>query len=190
VDQVDKVDIGTQAFIPMPVVLLGTRVAGRPNFMAVGWAARVNTSPPLIAVSVNKRHHTAEALKEGESFSLNVPGRPLAEKTDYCGLVSGRSVDKSEVFAVFYGTLADAPLIRECPLCLECLVAEVHDLPDHVLCIGEIVAAHADRECLSEGRPDARKIDPLILTMPDNSYWALGDHVGRAWGMGKPVKGA
>jgi flavin reductase (DIM6/NTAB) family NADH-FMN oxidoreductase RutF len=97
-------------------------------------------------------------------------------------------VDKSGLFRVFYGELETAPLIEECPLGLECRLYQVVELPANDLFIGEIVAAYADEDCLTDGRPDILKINPLVLTMPDNNYWTVGEQAGQAWQAGKKLK--
>ena len=184
-----KINLGANAYIyPMPVTLVGAMVEGRANFMAVGWVMRVNRQPPLLAVALNKAHYTPEGIRAQRTFSVNFPGADLMEKADYCGLVSGHKVDKSGLFRVFFGELKSAPLIEECPLGLECRVFDVVELPANDLFIGEIVAAYADEDCLTDGRPDILKINPLMLTMPDNNYWTVGDHAGRAWEVGKKLK--
>jgi len=184
-----KVNLGADAYIyPMPVTLVGAMVEGRANFMAVGWVMRVNRQPPLLAVALNKAHYTPKGIRAQRSFSVNFPGADLMEKADYCGLVSGHKVDKSGLFRVFFGELGTAPLIEECPLGLECRVFDVVELPANDLFIGEIVAAYADADCLTDGRPDILKINPLLLTMPDNNYWTVGTHAGLAWGAGKKLK--
>jgi flavin reductase (DIM6/NTAB) family NADH-FMN oxidoreductase RutF len=186
-----KVNLGANAYIyPMPVTLVGATVEGRANFMAVGWVMRVNWQPPLLAVALNKAHFTPQGIREHGTFSVNFPGADLMEKADYCGLVSGHKVDKSGLFQVFYGELETAPLIEECPLGLECRLYQVVELPANDLFIGEIVAAHADEDCLTDGKPDIVKINPLVLTMPDNNYWTVGDWAGQAWGAGKKLKKA
>jgi len=186
-----KVNLGANAYIyPMPVTLVGAVVEGRANFMAVGWVMRVNRKPPLLAVALNKGHFTPEGIRQHRAFSVNFPGADLMEKTDYCGLVSGRQVDKSGLFRVFYGELEAAPLIEECPLGLECRLYEVVELPVNDLFIGEIVAAYADEDCLTDGQPDILKINPLVLTMPDNQYWTVGERAGKAWAAGKNLKQA
>ncbi|MGE5238357.1 MAG: flavin reductase family protein [Chloroflexota bacterium] len=182
-----KMNIGAQAFIPMPVALVGALVAGKPNFMTVGWVTRVNYVPPMIAVGINKDHYTPVGIREHGTFSVNFPSAAIVEKTDYCGIVSGRSADKSAVFEVFYGEIETAPMIGECGLCLECRVSSVVELPTNNLFIGEIVAAHADEHCLTDGKLDVRKMNPLILTMPDNNYWSLGDFAGKAWCAGRKI---
>ncbi|HEX9920607.1 MAG TPA: flavin reductase family protein [Candidatus Methylomirabilis sp.] len=186
----DKISIKTNAFLyPMPVTLVGTLIAGRPNFMAVGWIARVNLDPPLIAMGLNKRHSTPSAIQENQAFSVNIPSKDLMEATDYCGLVSGKEVDKSGLFEVFYGELKAAPLIKACPLCLECRLIQTITLPTHYLFLGEIVGAYTEERYLTEGKPDIRKMNPFVLTMPDNNYWVVGEHAGKAWSLGNRLKG-
>ncbi len=184
-----KVNIGPNVSIyPMPVTLVGAKVEGRANFLAVGWITRVNMKPPLLAVGLNKSHFTPRGIREHGTFSVNFPGANLMEKADYCGLVSGRRVDKSGLFRVFYGELETAPLIEECPLGLECRLYQVVELPSHDLFIGEIVTAHADEDCLTDGHPDILKINPMVLTMPDNNYWTVSERAGQAWHAGKKLK--
>lgn len=183
-----KQKIGTNFFIPMPVVLMGTQVNGKDNFMAVGWCARVNGNPPMIACGIAKNHFTPEGVAENKTFSINIPSSDLLEKTDYCGIVSGAKTDKSKVFPVFYGSLKTAPMIENCPVTLECRLVQDVLLPTHHLFIGEIAGAYADDRVIRDGKPDFPGIDPLILTMPDNRYWTLGRHAGDAWSAGKKLK--
>ena len=183
----EKQQIPNHFFIPMPVVLVGTQVKGKANFMAVGWIARVNYTPPMIACGLAKNHYTNEGIAEKKTFSVNIPSSSLLEKTDYCGLVSGAKADKSNVFEVFYGSLKTAPMIRECPVTLECRLVQTVDLPTHNLHIGEIAGVYADGRVIRDGKPDFPAIDPLFLTMPDNRYWTLGKHAGDAWSAGKKL---
>ena len=171
----------------MPTVLVGSVVAGKANFMAVGWVSRVNFKPPMIAVALGP-HYTNSGIEEKKAFSVNIPDISLVAKTDYCGLVSGSKTDKSELFEVFYGELKGAPLIKECPLCMACSLYEVVKLPVNSLYIGEIVEVFTEERYLTEGKPDIKKIDPFMLSMPDNNYWRLGDTVGKAWHTGKGLK--
>ncbi len=185
----EKVNIGRNVSIyPMPVTLVGSMVEGKPNFMAVAWITRVNATPPLLAISLNKRHHTAKGIRENKTFSVNFPRANMVEQTDYCGLVSGRESDKSGLFELFYGDLKTAPMIKSCSLSLECRLSDIFELPTNDLFIGEIMNGYADRESFSEGKLDVRKIDPLLLTMPDNSYWKVGDCVGAAWSIGASLR--
>lgn len=183
-----KVPIGTNTTIcPMPVTLIGSVVKGRPNFMTVAFISRVCLDPPLVSVGINRRSATREAVLRNQAFSINFPSVAMMKEADYCGMVSGNNTDKSMLFEVFYGKRPDAPMIQRCPLCIECTVVETHDFRSHTCFIGEITAAHIDESCLAGGRPDPKKINPLLLTMPDNRYWALGENVGSAWSAGKEL---
>ena len=170
---------------PMPVVLAGAVVGVQANFLAVGWVSRVNNQPPMLAMGLSKRHFTNAGIREHAEFSLNVPGTDLLEKVDYCGLVSGREADKSKLFTIFYGRLRAAPLIRECPLRIACTLVEVVSLPSNDLFVGEIVEAYAEEDCLTSGSPDISKMQPFTLTMPDNTYWRVGEKAGKAWEAGR-----
>lgn len=184
-----KVNLGKNVSIyPMPVTLVGAMVDGKPNFMAVAWVSRVNAAPPMLAISLNKPRYTAKGIHENETFSISFPGANMAQKADYCGLVSGKESDKSQVFEVFYGDLKTAPMIKSCPLCIECKLKEVIELPTNDLYIGEIMNSYADESCFTNGKLDIRKMNPLLLSMPDNRYWRIGDYVGDAWSLGSSLK--
>ena len=151
----EKIKLDKNAFLyPMPMVLVGAIVAGRANFMAVGWVSLVNFNPPMMAVALGKFHYTNAGIQENKAFSVNIPGIASMEKVDYCGIVSGEKTDKSKIFDVFYGELAPAPMIRECPLSLECKLVNAVDLPTNSLFIGEIVGAYSEERYLTEGKPD------------------------------------
>lgn len=185
----DKITIGKNVFVcPMPVTIVGTRLNTRPNFLTVGWVTRTNVDPPMMAVSINKSNASTEGILAHQAFSLNYPRADLIEETDYCGMVSGKDTDKSQMFDIFYGELEDAPMIKECAITLECRVTETIDLPTNYLFIGEIVGAYADEHSFSGGIPDVTEIDPVLLTMPDNSYWQIGKYLGRACKIGRNIK--
>lgn len=181
-----KIKISTNAFIyPMPLVLVGSVIGDQVNFMVAGWVSRVNYQPPLIAVAIDKGHHTAAGIREHGQIGVSIPGRGLIERVDYVGLVSGKEQDKSRVFHHFTRDLAYAPMVQECPLTLECSLVQAVDLPTTTLFIGEIKGAYADEQCLTDGKPDIRKMEPITFTMPDNTYWAVGEYLGKAWSIGK-----
>jgi flavin reductase (DIM6/NTAB) family NADH-FMN oxidoreductase RutF len=184
----EKMAISPTVIFPMPVVLVGTQLDGRANFMTVGWCCRANLSPPMLCCGINRSHATPGGIRETGTFSVNVPTTAQMEATDYCGLVSGAKTDKSKVFDVDYGVLKTAPLIRDCPVSMECRVVEIVSLPSHDLVIGEIVAAYADPGVVRNGHVEMSAVDPLILTMPDNNYRSLGEVLGKAWSVGKGMK--
>jgi len=186
-----KLEIDNNVYLcPMPIVLVGTMVEGKANFMTVGWVSRVNFNPPMIAISINRSHYTPEGIQENRSFSINIPGRSMLEVTDYCGLVSGKTIDKSKLFELFYGRIPTAPMVGDCPLNMECKLVQAVDLPSNYLFIGEIVGAYCEERVMTDGKPDIKKIDPLVLSMPDTSYWGIGEFIAKAWNVGKEFKKA
>ena len=108
-----------------------------------------------------------EGIKENKIFSVNFPNPELAIKTDYCGLVSGRDVDKSKVFNLFFGESQNAPMIQECPICVECSVHQLVDLPDHVVVFGEVQHIYTEEQYLTDGHLDPKKFNPLVFIMHD-----------------------
>lgn len=107
------------------------------------------------------------------------------KKVDYCGIYSGKKKDKSKIFKTFYGILETAPLIEECPVNLECTLKHSLDLGSHILLVGEIVESYITEACLTEGKADPKKIDPLIFLTPLNQYQRLGGFVATAFQVGK-----
>lgn len=184
----DKISIGANVFVyPMPVVLVGVNADDKANFMAVGWITRINGSPPMVAIGISKSHYTTGFIKTNKVFSINYPNQELLEKTDYCGIVSGKNEDKSRLFNVFYGSLK-APMINECTLNLECKLHDYIDLPTHALIIGEIIGSYTEEKYMKDGKLDIKLMNPLLLTMPDNNYWVVGENTGRAWHDGLNLK--
>jgi len=169
---------------PMPVVIVGTEVKGKANFMTAAWVTNVNLEPPMLAICLSKDHLTSEAIQENKVFSINFPDRALVVKADYCGLKSGKEIDKSKIFNIFYGKEHKSPLIEECPLSVSCKLSEVIHVAGDLLIIGEVVEAFSDEGYLNQGEPDVKKMDLLIFTMPDNKYWSLGDYIGQAFEIG------
>ena len=185
-----KVKTTNNVYIPMPVALLGATVRGKANFMTVGWLTRANAQPPMIAVFINRVHYTPAGIRENGTFSVCLPGPDMVEKTDYCGLVSGEETDKSGVFDVFYGETKTAPMIEQSPLCIECRLVEMMELPTNEIYVGEIVGVYTEEKYLTDGKFDINKAEPLLLTMPDNEYRTLGRVVGKAWSAGLKLKKA
>ena len=98
---------------PRPIFLVGANIDGKANFMAVGSGGVANGEPPMISVPIGHARYTHKGITQNMTFSVNLVPENLAKEADYCGLVSGRDVDKVKVtgFKVFYGKLGTAPLI-------------------------------------------------------------------------------
>jgi flavin reductase (DIM6/NTAB) family NADH-FMN oxidoreductase RutF len=185
----DKINLGsTIPAYPMPVSLVGAYVDGKPNFMAVAWFTMASYKPPSIAITLGKGHYTNPGIRENKTFSICLPSEDMVEITDYCGIVSGKKTDKSEIFDLFYGELKTAPLIRDCPLCIECTLVEIVESGLNEIFIGEIMGIYTEERFLTDGKLDFKKMKPLILSQPDTSYWRLGEQVGKAWNIGKRYK--
>ncbi len=184
-----KHKLSNQTFVyPMAQTILGTHIDGKPNYMALGWLTRVNASPPMLGVGVNKINRSHDAIVETGEFSVNFPSVEMVTVTDYTGIVSAKKVDKSKLFEVFYGELKSAPLIQSCPLTLACKLFKHVELPTNSFFIGEIVGVFTEEKYMTDKKIDIKKLNPFLLTMPDNRYWSVGECVGHAWKDGKEMK--
>jgi flavin reductase (DIM6/NTAB) family NADH-FMN oxidoreductase RutF len=184
-----KVDINpsTTAY-PMPVVIVGATVDRKPNFMAVAWFTKVNSNPPMMLIAVGKEQYTGEGIKANKTFSINLPGKHLVRETDYVGIVSGRTEDKSRIFDVFYGDDKTAPMIKQCPLNYALKLVETVDVPGANLFIGEIINAYLDHEKVKGQQPDLPAIEPFLLVeTPANHYYPLGPPLAEAFTVGNAL---
>lgn len=170
---------------PMTVVIVGANNGGRANFMTAAFCGMMNIKPPVVSLGLERRHFTTAGILESGTFSVNLPSTEMMKVTDYCGLVSGHKVDKSGLFKVFYGKLETAPMIEECPLTMECRFLQKVDFDPDGVFLGEVTAVYCDDEYMAGKLPDIAKLDPLLFSITDNSYWSIGKKLGTAWGVGK-----
>jgi len=96
--------------------------------------------------------------------------------------------NKAELFEIFYGKLETAPMIKKCPINMECQLIKTVDFPNHDIFVGEVVETYCDEECLTDGIVDFSKIRPILFVMNDRSYWKLGERFAKAWSIGKELK--
>lgn len=185
----DKVSVGAKTLLfPMPTVLVGANVGGKPNYMAVAWAGIACMAPPMVAVAINHSRHTNKGIHENKTFSVNIPSGKHVVETDYCGIASGSRVDKTQIFETFYGKARTAPLIRECPINMECELRHTLDLGSHELHVGEIIDVHVDNDCITDGMPDIKKLDPIIYAPGKSGYWHIGEFMAQGFSVGKEYK--
>jgi flavin reductase (DIM6/NTAB) family NADH-FMN oxidoreductase RutF len=144
--------------------------------------------PQYLGISVHPSHHTNKGIREHGEFSINVPSRDMLEVTDYVGIVSGKSTDKSALFEVYRGELEFAPMIAQCPLTMECRVAQKLIIGEHELFIGELVQTYVQDTCLEDGKVDMARVDPVLFDFTRILYWSLGSVAGRPWNAGKSLK--
>jgi flavin reductase (DIM6/NTAB) family NADH-FMN oxidoreductase RutF len=180
---------GVNLLYPTPTTIVGAMVDGRPNFLTIAHIGIVNHAEPhLISLSMGKSHYTNAGIKENKAFSVNIPSEDLVVATDYVGLVSGKKIDKSGVFDIFYGNLDAAPMITECPINMECKLYDIYDTPTHDLFIGEIVETYADESVLENGKVNLARVKPLMFDMSSIQYWSIGETVANCWNVGKKMK--
>ncbi|MBN1151814.1 MAG: flavin reductase family protein [Dehalococcoidia bacterium] len=183
----NKVRKGAQNWLlPLPALLIGAMVNGKPNFMTAAWASIANAEPPMLCVAIRRSRYTRKGIQQDGELSVNVATASQARQVDFCGIESGAKTDKAARcgFTVFYGTLPNAPLIQECPLNLECKVSQIVELPTHSLIIAQIAQSHVAEHCLTGGKLDAMKLDPIIYLTSPHKYARLGDIVGDAFSAG------
>jgi flavin reductase (DIM6/NTAB) family NADH-FMN oxidoreductase RutF len=183
----EKVTLGPMPYMSvMPTVLVGANVMGKPNYMTAAWATVACLAPPMVCVALNRERYTVEGIEENRTFSLNVPSVKQVVETDYCGIVSGAREDKSEVFTSFYGKLKTAPMAAECPVNIECKLFKSVDCGSHRLYIGEIAEIHADKSCVTGGKPDIAKVSPIVYY--NSTYFGVGKEAGKAFSAGRKYR--
>ena len=187
-----KKTYGPQPWLfPNPTVLVGTVFDGKANFAPFAWCGITGGEPPTVSVGIRHQRHTLKGIYQNRTFSVNIPSIDLLKETDYCGMVSGSQADKAKEcgFNIFYGTLASAPLIEQCPVNLECEVLHILNLGIHAMVVGKIVQTHVSEDCLTGDQPDIMKIKPFVYSRgPTARYNAVGEVLGQAYDVGKGLK--
>jgi flavin reductase (DIM6/NTAB) family NADH-FMN oxidoreductase RutF len=182
---VKKIKLVNQPVGPFPAMIVGATINEKPTFTTVG-AGGCACLEPVLCVSLKNTHYITEGIISSGYFSVNIPSTLLVKELDYCGIVSGKEVDKSNVFTSFYDIEATAPIINECPLNFLCKVCDSKEIKEFTMFFGEIVAAYANEDCLSDGQPDPIKIDPIIMMA--FSYCGLDRIIGKPFAEGKKYK--
>ncbi len=181
-----KVEIAAKnSLYPLPTVLAGALVADKPNYIAIAHVGII--SPDTVSLGMNKTHYTNQGIKTNKTFSVNIPSVKQIKETDYCGLVSGRKVDKAALFKTFYGKLKTAPLIEECPLNMECELVQTIDFPEHDVFVGKVAATYCEESIVAQCAVDIEKLQPILFAMNDRSYYGVGKRLARAWDAGKDL---
>ena len=182
-----KIKIGPKnCLYPLPTTLIGANINEKPNFTAIAHVGIMDLGS--VSLGMGKAHYTNTGIKKNKTFSVNIPSEKMVKETDYCGLVSGRQVDKSELFTTFYGVLKTAPMIKDCPINMECELINTIDFPNHDVFIGRIVETYCDDNVMTNGAVDFSVVQPILFVMNDRSYWKLGSKFAKAWKVGKNLK--
>lgn len=170
---------GSTLLNPEPPVLVSCGSPDRPNLITVGWCGTICTQPPMLSISVRPERYSHHLIRESGEFVVNLPTEALVRAVDWCGVKSGRDVDK---FAAMGLTAAPASkvgtvLLEESPLNLECKVTQVIPLGSHDLFLAECVAVDVDERLLDEkGKLCLNRARLIVYSHGD--YLALGRRLG------------
>lgn len=166
---------------PLPAVLVSVAdKEGRQNLLTVAWTGTVCSDPAMVFISVRPERYSYHMIKETGEFVINLTTEKLVKATDYCGVKSGRDVDKFKEMKLtpLPADKVKAPLLKESPVNIECKVKEVIPLGTHDMFLAEVVAVHADEEYMDEtGRFSLSSAKPLAYS--HGIYYGLGKELGR-----------
>lgn len=162
---------------PVPAVMVSCGTEEEHNIITVAWTGIVNSEPPMTYVSVRKQRHSHNMIAETGEFVINMTTEELAFATDYCGVRSGRDVDKfkEQNLTPVKGEKVNCPVIKESPVNLECRVVEVHEYGSHDMFVAEIVNVQVDEDLMDEkGR--IRLDQAGLLAYNHGEYFGLKKH--------------
>lgn len=172
---------GTYLF-PTPTAMVSCAGAGSvPNIITVAWIGVVCSEPPIVSVSIRPGRYSHDLIREAGDFVVNIPREDQLRMLDFCGVASGRDIDKFSELGLtpLPGKLVTAPLIKECPVNLECRVIDVRKLGTHDMFLGEIVAVHMDNEVMDDkGGIDISRLRPIAYCPQASQYWSLKEPIG------------
>ena len=156
---------------PVPVVMVSCGDREESNIITIAWTGIVNSNPPMTYVSVQRSRHSHDIIKEKGEFVINLVNQELVRACDYCGVRSGRDVDKWVDMRLTRAEadIVSAPLISESPVNLECKVKEVLEYPSHDVFVSEIVSVHVD-ERLMDKSGKVRFEDAGLIVYNHGSY--------------------
>jgi len=136
---------------------------GPPNVLAIAWVMPVSTNPPMLVFAIRRERHSYRLLEETKEFVVNIAGFDLAGPVLYCGRRSGKNVEKFKVTGLTTGKAkkVGVPIVSECVAHIECRVAETIPKGDHVLVIGDVLAAYVQKDAF-KGLYDLKRFKPLL----------------------------
>lgn len=165
---------------PLPVVMVSMQDKnGKANIITIAWAGTVCTNPPMVSISVRPERFSYPILKETGEFVINLTTRELTFATDYCGVKSGREVDKFREMSLtpIAADQVKAPMIAESPVNIECRVNRILPLGSHDLFLADVLAVHADERYMDKDHKfHLEKADPIVYSHGD--YLSCGEKLG------------
>lgn len=166
---------------PLPAVMVSVADGnGRPNIFTVAWTGTVCSNPPMVSISVRPERYSYHCIEETGEFVINLTTKKLTYAADFCGVKSGRDVDKFREMRLtpISGREVKAPLIAESPVCLECRVKQTITLGSHTMFVADVVSVSIDEAYLdSENRFHLDRAEPIVYS--HGTYFGLGDAIGK-----------
>lgn len=166
------------ALAPVPIAMVSCGDELKSNITTIAWTGIINSEPPLVYVSIRPSRYSYSIIKEMGEFVINIPDEKLVFAADFCGTKSGKEVDKFKEARLTKekAQIVKAPLIKECPINIECKLKEIKKLGSHDMFIGEIVAVNADDEYVRDnGNIDYGKAN--LLTYMGQEYFVANKKI-------------
>ena len=166
---------------PLPAVMVSTAdKAGNSNILTIAWTGTVCTNPPMAYISVRPERYSYHMIRESGEFVINLTTKKLARATDYCGVRSGKDVDKWKECHLTRGTastLKYAPVIEESPVQIECRVKSIQELGSHHMFLAEVTAVQVDESYMdAKGKFDLNRTG--LIAYSHGEYLDLGKKLG------------
>ena len=162
---------------PLPVVMVSVAdKAGNKNIVTVAWAGTICSSPPMVSISVRPERFSHHMIMETGEFVINLTTKELAFATDYCGVKSGRDIDKFKEMKLTAvpASVVKAPMIGESPVNIECKVRQIMPLGSHDMFLADVVAVHADEKYMDENHKfHLEQAEPIMYS--HGSYFGCGE---------------
>lgn len=164
---------------PVPPVLVSCGSLEKPNLITIAWAGTINSDPVRVSISVRPERYSHGLIRESGEFVINLPTQKILRAVDWCGVKSGRDLDKFQAMGLtaIPGSAVSAPVLAESPVNLECRVFQTIPLGSHDLFLADVVAVDVDEELLDEaGRLRLDKAG--LAAYVHGTYYALGKQLG------------
>ena len=165
---------------PIPAVMVSCGTYEKSNIITVAWTGILNTNPATVYISVRPERYSYNLIKESGEFVINLTTKNLAFATDWCGVKSGRNVDKFYEMKLTKqkANFVNCPMIEESPVSVECKVKEIRELGSHHMFIADVLAINADDKYIDDnGAFDISKCD--LIAYANGGYYSLDEKIGR-----------
>lgn len=164
---------------PLPAVLISVcNKKGESNVFTVAWAGTVCTNPPMVSISVRPERYSYDMIKETGEFVINLTTEQMTYAVDYCGVKSGRDVDKFKEMKLTRepASKVSCPLIKESPVCIECKVTKIEELGSHHMFLADVVAVHVEETYMKGQKFSLSDAAPIVYS--HGEYFGLGSLLG------------